>query len=90
MTARCPLYPRKQTFAAATGMSALCQKADIHRASLDHYVARRARSFVSSRAPPRAGSRNEQCPNFLTSGRQDDGLAGRLRVEEPVGFLGLL
>jgi len=25
----------------------------------------------------------------LTSGRQDDGLAGRLRVEEPVGFLGL-
>src|SRR5499427_9607063 len=26
----------------------------------------------------------------LTSGRQDDGLAGRLRVEEPVGFLGLL
>jgi hypothetical protein len=28
--------------------------------------------------------------NLLTSGRQDDGLAGRLRVEEPVGFLGLL
>jgi len=26
----------------------------------------------------------------LTPGRQDDGLAGRLRVEEPVGFLGLL
>src|SRR5205085_1470540 len=26
----------------------------------------------------------------LTSGRQDDRLAGRLRVEEPVGFLGLL
>ena len=26
----------------------------------------------------------------VTSGRQDDGLAGRLRVEEPVGFLGLL
>src|ERR1700756_5837127 len=25
-----------------------------------------------------------------TSRRQDDGLAGRLRVEEPVGFLGLL
>src|SRR5262249_53400392 len=25
-----------------------------------------------------------------TSGRQDDGLAGRLRVEEPVGFHGLL
>jgi hypothetical protein len=24
------------------------------------------------------------------SGRQDDGLAGRLRVEEPVGFLGLI
>src|SRR6516165_997288 len=31
-----------------------------------------------------------QCPELLTSGRQDDGLAGRLRVEEPVGFLGLL
>src|SRR5262245_24050402 len=27
---------------------------------------------------------------LLTSGRQDNGLAGRLRVEEPVGFLGLL
>ena len=26
----------------------------------------------------------------LTSRRQDDGLAGRLRVEEPVGFFGLL
>ena len=26
----------------------------------------------------------------LTSGRQDNGLAGRLRVEEPVGFLVLL
>ena len=28
--------------------------------------------------------------DLLTSRRQDDGLAGRLRVEEPVGFLGLL
>src|SRR6516165_545477 len=40
---------------------------------------------------------NALCPamtgessDLLTSGRQDDGLAGRLRVEEPVGFLGLL
>src|SRR5262249_27474267 len=37
----------------------------------------------------RATSR-KPCPDLLTSGRQDDGLAGRLRVEEPVGFLGLL
>jgi len=35
-------------------------------------------------------SRNDQRPDFVASGRQDDGLAGRLRVEEPVGFLGLL
>ena len=36
--------------------------------------------------------KQRSCPNsdLLTSGRQDDGLAGRLRVEEPVGFLGLL
>jgi len=26
MSARCPLYPRKQTFAATVGMSAKCQK----------------------------------------------------------------
>src|SRR5262245_30015406 len=35
----------------------------------------------------RATSRSS---DLLTSGRQDDGLAGRLRVEEPVGFLGPL
>src|SRR5439155_22534624 len=39
-------------------------------------------------------SRSEEQPaeavSLLTSGRQDDGLARRLRVEEPVGFLGLL
>src|SRR5262245_65998313 len=38
----------------------------------------------------RKSNQQTQCPDFLTSGRQDDGLAGRLRVEEPVGFLGLL
>jgi hypothetical protein len=26
MSSRCPLYPQKQTFVSATGMSALCQK----------------------------------------------------------------
>jgi len=26
MSERCPLYPKMQTFVAATGMSALCQK----------------------------------------------------------------
>jgi len=34
--------------------------------------------------------RRTNCPDLPTSRRQDDGLAGRLRVEEPVGFLGLL
>jgi hypothetical protein len=48
-----------------------------------------ARPGVALRAFGRATSR-KQCPDLLTSGRQDDGLAGRLRVEEPVGFLGLL
>ena len=38
----------------------------------------------------RKSNRQKQCPALLTSRRQDDGLAGRLRVEEPVGFLGLL
>src|SRR5215468_5623595 len=33
---------------------------------------------------------NQQKQDLLTSGRQDDGLAGRLRIEEPVSFLGLL
>src|SRR5262249_39664893 len=33
--------------------------------------------------------RRTNCPD-LPSRRQDDGLAGRLRVEQPVGFLGLL
>ena len=48
-----------------------------------------ARPGVALLAFGRATSR-KQCPDLLTSGRQDDGLAGRLRVEESVGFLGLL
>src|SRR5262245_66029155 len=38
----------------------------------------------------RKSNQQKQCPDLLTSGWQDDGLAGRLRVEEPVGLLGLL
>src|SRR5262245_66336828 len=38
----------------------------------------------------RSEQQQKQCPDLLTSGRQNDGLAGRLRVEEPVSFLGLL
>jgi len=36
MSDRCLLYPQKQTFAAVTGMSALCQKQTF--ASFDHLV----------------------------------------------------
>ena len=44
------------------------------------------RSLRARRERPRG----KQCADLLTSRRQDDGLAGRLGVEEPVGLLGLL
>src|SRR5262245_4386386 len=42
--------------------------------------------WIAGSSPAMTGESSD----LLTSRRQDDGLAGRLRVEEPVGFLGLL
>src|SRR6516162_1367404 len=52
--------------------------------------ARSLPALVSRYSRSERATSRKQCPDLLTSGRQDDGLAGRLRVEEPVGFLGLL
>src|SRR6516162_1687792 len=50
MSAWCPLYPQKQTFVAATGMSALCQK---------RTYAVQQKASHSIRNTPGAGKRHE-------------------------------
>src|SRR5262245_24360955 len=79
-TQQCPLYPE-------SGHARLVATCRLRANSVISAVQQTILYSITS-SPPTI--RRTNCPDLLTSGRQDDGLAGRLRVEEPVGFLGLL
>src|SRR5262249_9667968 len=73
-------------FASESGHARLVATCRLRASSVISAVQRTILYSITS-SPP--AIRRTNCPD-LTSRRQDDGLAGRLRVEEPVGFLGLL